>query len=237
MHYEVKINEFEGPLDLLLHLIKKSNIDIYDISLEEITNQYLDYINSMKKLNLDIASEYLIMASELLEYKSKSLLPKKETEIDEYEEDPKEELIKKLVDYKKYKEITSTFKELENIRSDIYTKTPSNISEYGEKEVNSDNVTIDDLINAFKKFMDRKEFEKPIHTKITTKELSVSERMVGIRNILKSRKSVNFVDLFDNYNKSYVVVTFLSILEMSKNKEIVIIQDNNFSSITIRECE
>lgn len=237
MHYEVKINEFEGPLDLLLHLIKKSNIDIYDISLEEITNQYLDYINSMKKLNLDIASEYLIMASELLEYKSKSLLPKKETEIDEYEEDPKEELIKKLVDYKKYKEITSTFKELENIRSDIYTKSPSNISEYGEKEVNNDNVSIDDLINAFKKFIDRKEFEKPIHTKITTKELSVSERMVGIRNILKSRKSVNFVDLFDNYNKSYVVVTFLSILEMSKNKEIVIIQDNNFSSITIRECE
>lgn len=237
MHYEVKINEFEGPLDLLLHLIKKSNIDIYDISLEEITNQYLDYINSMKKLNLDIASEYLIMASELLEYKSKSLLPKKETEIDEYEEDPKEELIKKLVDYKKYKEITSTFKELENIRSDIYTKSPSNISEYGEKEVNNDNVTIDDLINAFKKFMDRKEFEKPIHTKITTKELSVSERMVGIRNILKSRKSVKFVDLFDNYNKSYVVVTFLSILEMSKNKEIVIIQDNNFSGITIRECE
>lgn len=233
MHYEVKINEFEGPLDLLLHLIKKSNIDIYDISLEEITNQYLDYINSMKKLNLDIASEYLIMASELLEYKSKSLLPKKETEIDEYEEDPKEELIKKLVDYKKYKEITSTFKELENIRSDIYTKTPSNISEYGEKEVNSDNVTIDDLINAFKKFMDRKEFEKPIHTKITTKELSVSERMVGIRNILKSRKSVNFVDLFDSYTKSYVVVTFLSILEMSKNKEIVIIQDNNFSNIMI----
>lgn len=237
MHYEVKINEFEGPLDLLLHLIKKSNIDIYDISLEEITNQYLDYINSMKKLNLDIASEYLIMASELLEYKSKSLLPKKETEVDEYEEDPKEELIKKLVDYKKYKEITSTFKELENIRSDIYTKSPSNISEYGEKEVNNDNVTIDDLINAFKKFMDRKEFEKPIHTKITTKELSVSERMVGIRNILKSRKSVNFIDLFDNYTKSYVVVTFLSILEMSKNKEIVIVQDNNFSNITIRECE
>lgn len=233
MHYEVKINEFEGPLDLLLHLIKKSNIDIYDISLEEITNQYLDYINSMKKLNLDIASEYLIMASELLEYKSKSLLPKKENEIDEYEEDPKEELIKKLVDYKKYKEITSTFKELENIRSDIYTKSPSNIGEYGEKEVNNDNVTIDDLINAFKKFMDRKEFEKPIHTKITTKELSVSERMIGIRNILKSRKSISFVDLFDNYTKSYVVVTFLSILEMSKNKEIVIIQDNNFSNIMI----
>lgn len=237
MHYEIKINEFEGPLDLLLHLIKKSNIDIYDISLEEITNQYLDYINSMKELNLDIASEYLVMASELLEYKSKSLLPKKESAVDEYEEDPKEELIKRLVDYKRYKEITSAFKELESIRGNIYTKSPSNINEYSEKKLDSGSMSADDLISAFKKFMERKEFEKPINTKITTKELSVSERIEGVRNILKNKKSINFVDLFDNYNKSYVVVTFLSILEMSKNKEITIIQDNNFSGILIKGCE
>lgn len=237
MHYEIKINEFEGPLDLLLHLIKKSNIDIYDISLEEITNQYLDYINSMKELNLDIASEYLVMASELLEYKSKSLLPKKESAVDEYEEDPKEELIKRLVEYKRYKEITSAFKELESVRSNIYTKSPSNINEYSEKKLDSGSMSADDLISAFKKFMERKEFEKPINTKITTKELSVSERIEGIRNILKTKKSINFVDLFDNYNKSYIVVTFLSILEMSKNKEITIMQDNNFSGILIKGCE
>lgn len=237
MRYEVKINEFEGPLDLLLHLIKKSNIDIYDISLEEITNQYLDYINSMKELNLDIASEYLVMASELLEYKSKSLLPKKENIEDEYEEDPKQELIKRLVDYKKYKEITSAFKELESIRSNIYTKSPSNISEYSDNKLNNDNVSADDLINAFKKFIDRKNMEKPINTKITTKELSVSDRIIGIRNILKTKKSINFIDLFDKYNKSYVVVTFLSILEMSKNKEIEIVQDDNFSSILIKGSE
>lgn len=237
MHYEIKINEFEGPLDLLLHLIKKSNIDIYDISLEEITNQYLDYINSMKELNLDIASEYLVMASELLEYKSKSLLPKKESAVDEYEEDPKEELIKRLVEYKRYKEITSVFKELESVRSNIYTKSPSNINEYSEKKLDSGSMSADDLIDAFKKFMERKDFEKPINTKITTKELSVSERIEEIRNILKTKKSINFVDLFDNYNKSYIVVTFLSILEMSKNKEIIIIQDNNFSGILIKGCE
>ena len=237
MRYEVKINEFSGPLDLLLHLIKKSNIDIYDISLEEITNQYLDYINSMKELNLDIASEYLVMASELLEYKSRSLLPKKENVSDEYEEDPKNELIKRLVDYKKYKEITSAFKELESIRSNIYTKSPSNISEYSEKKLDNENVSVDDLINAFKKFMDRKEFEKPINTKITTKELSVSDRIVGIRNILKEKKSINFIELFDKCNKSYVVVTFLSILEMSKNKEIQIVQENNFSNIIIKVSE
>ncbi len=234
MHYEVKIDEFEGPLDLLLHLIKKSNIDIYDISLEEITNQYLDYIKAMKEMNLDIASEYLVMASELLEYKSKSLLPKKEEESDEYEEDPKETLIKKLIDYKKYKEITSAFKDLESVRSDIFTKTPSSIDEYDEKIINNDEVSVEDLLEAFKKFMTRKEFEKPLNTKITNKELSVSERIGSIRNLLKSRKQINFMDLFEVHTKDYIVVTFLSILEMSKDNEITIEQNDNFGNIIIK---
>lgn len=237
MHYEVKINEFEGPLDLLLHLIKKSNIDIYDISLVEITNQYLDYINKMEELNLDIASEYLVLASELLQYKSSMLLPKKEEEQDDYEEDFKSELIKKLVDYKKYKEVCETFKVLEENRSNFYTKTPSDISLYGEKSLNNDNVTVDDLIDAFKKFMERREFEKPLNTKITRKELSVSDRVVEIRNILRNKKSVNFMELFTRRDKSYVVVTFLSILEMAKDLEISIEQDNNFNDIIIKSCK
>lgn len=237
MHYEVKINEFEGPLDLLLHLIKKSNIDIYDISLVEITNQYLDYINKMEELNLDIASEYLVLASELLQYKSSMLLPKKEEEQDDYEEDFKSELIKKLVDYKKYKEVCETFKVLEENRSNFYTKTPSDISLYSEKTLNNDNVTVDDLIDAFKKFMERREFEKPLNTKITTKELSVSDRVVEIRNILRNKKSVNFMELFTRKDKSYVVVTFLSILEMAKDLEISIEQDNNFNDIIIKSCK
>ena len=237
MHYEVKINEFEGPLDLLLHLIKKSNIDIYDISLVEITNQYLDYINKMEELNLDIASEYLVLASELLQYKSSMLLPKKEETPDDYEEDFKSELIKKLVDYKKYKEVCETFKVLEENRSNFYTKTSSDISLYGEKSLNNDNVTVDDLIDAFKKFMERREFEKPLNTKITTKELSVSDRVVEIRNMLRNKKSVNFMELFTRRDKSYVVVTFLSILEMAKDLEISIEQDNNFNDIIIKSCK
>lgn len=231
MRYEVKIDEFEGPLDLLLHLIKKSNIDIYDISLEEITNQYLDYIKAMKELNLDIASEYLVMASELLEYKSRSLLPKKEEE--EAEEDPKDTLIKKLVDYKKYKEVTEIFKELESERGNIFTKSPSIISDFDEKLVNNDEVSVEDLVEAFKRFMVRKEFEKPLNTKITTKELSVSDRINNIRNMLKTKKKINFIDLFEIHTKKYVVVTFLSILEMSKDKEIVIKQEGNFKDIVI----
>lgn len=236
MHYVTKINEFEGPLDLLLHLIKKSNIDIYDISLSDITDQYLEYIHQMEELNLDIASEYLVMATELLEYKSRSLLPKK-IEDDKEEEDPKEELIKRLVDYKKYKEITSEFKKLEDIRSEIYTKTPSNINEYDEKVINNSELSVNDLIFAFKKFIDRKEYEKPLNTKITTKELSVSDRIIKIKEILKTKNEVNFIDLFDELTKDYVVVTFLSILEMSKNKEIEIKQDNNFGNIIIKEVK
>ena len=236
MHYVTKINEFEGPLDLLLHLIKKSNIDIYDISLSDITDQYLEYIHQMEELNLDIASEYLVMATELLEYKSRSLLPKK-IEDDKEEEDPNEELINRLVDYKKYKEITSEFKKLEDIRSEIYTKTPSNINEYDEKVINNSELSVNDLISAFKKFIDRKEYEKPLNTKITTKELSVSDRIIKIKEILKTKNEVNFIDLFDKLTKDYVVVTFLSILEMSKNKEIEIKQDNNFGNIIIKEVK
>lgn len=237
MHYEVNINEFSGPLDLLLHLIKKSNIDIYDISLDEITTQYMDYIKKMEELNLDIASEYLVMASELLEYKSKSLLPKKEEEKDEYEEDFKEELIKKLVDYSKYKEITETFKELENKRSNIYTKSPSNIKEYDDSLKYKEDASIEDLIEAFKKFLKRREMEKPLNTKITTKELSVADRIIKIRNLLKEKKELRFEDLFEKNTKEYIVVTFLSILEMSKNKEIKIEQYNNFDDIVIKGCD
>ena len=112
MNYEINIKEFSGPLDLLLHLIKKSNINIYDISIDEITKQYLLYIEKMEEMNLNIASEYLVMAAELIEMKSSYLLPKQETESDEIEEDPKENLIKRLLEYEQYKNMSDTFKYL-----------------------------------------------------------------------------------------------------------------------------
>ena len=113
------INDFEGPLDLLLHLIKTSKMSIYDIKIEEITRQYVDFINKMKEMNLDIASEYLVMASELIELKSKMLLPK--TEEDEEEEDPREELVNRLLEYQKYKDMVETFRNLETERKEVYT--------------------------------------------------------------------------------------------------------------------
>ena len=233
------INDFEGPLDLLLHLIKTSKMDIYDISIEEITKQYLDFIKNMKELNLDIASEYLVMASELIEMKSKLLLPNnKEMDEDTYEEDPKEALINRLLEYKKYKDMIDTFKELEYERKEIFTKEPINLSMYQDNDIKNDGeITLEDLINALNGFLKRKEEEKPRETKITKKELSVTQRTNQIRNILRNKKKVSFFDLFETTTKAYVIVTFLSILEMAKHGEISIIQENNMDNIIINSKE
>ena len=230
------INDFEGPLDLLLHLIKTSKMSIYDIKIEEITKQYVDFINKMKDMNLDIASEYLVMASELIELKSKMLLPKKEEEIEE--EDPREELVNRLLEYQKYKDMIDTFRNLESDRKEIYTKEPINYKELSDTYIENDgSVSVDDLVKALSKFLIRKEAEKPISTKITKKEISVSDRTKDIRNILNTKKKVSFFDLFEIKTKEYVVVTFLSILEMAKLGEIEIIQENNFNNIVVSKKE
>lgn len=236
MKYEVNINEFEGPLDLLLHLIKKSNISINEISIDEITKQYLEYINKMEELNLDIASEYLVMAAELIEIKSSSLLSRQEIEEDEFEEDPKEKLIKRLLEYEQYKNLTGTFKELEEYRKEIYTKEPDNMLEYKDSNDNIDyGVDLNDLIEAFSKFLKEKELDKPLATKVSTKEYSVGKRSFEIRNILKKKKKIEFSELFDICTKEYVVVTFLAILAMSRKQEIDIEQESNFKNIIIKE--
>ncbi|MCI7241380.1 MAG: segregation/condensation protein A [Bacilli bacterium] len=234
MNYSIKIDAFEGPLDLLLHLIKEKNVDIYDISIEEITKSYLDYINKMEELNINVASSYLVMAAELMEIKSKSLLPKVESEEDNEEEVvSRENLINKLVEYKKYKEMTEVFKELEINRNNIYIKPPENINNYINNEIYNEEIEIDKLVEAMKNFLNRKELEKPLKTKITNKEYSVKERKNSIRNIIRNKKRVEFTELFEEYNKSYIAVTFLSVLELAKEHELKISQDKNFDNIFI----
>ena len=233
MEYKIVINEFEGPLDLLLHLIKESKMEITEIRIDEITKQYLDYIETMESMNLDIASEYLIMAAELIEMKSRSLLPAKQNETDEYEEDPKEKLIARLLEYKRYKEMTSLFEDLELVRKKFYTKKPEDLRTYQEPVEFEETYDVNLLVEALNNLFKRKQKEKPLNTKITKKEYSVSKRNIEIKKILLKKKQVNFEDLFDVYRKDYVVVTFLSILDLLKKQEINVIQDNNFSSIII----
>ena len=232
--YVVTIDNFDGPLDLLLHLIKEQDIDIYDIKIEDITKQYLDYIRHMKELNLEIASEYLVMASELIEMKSKMLLPKKkEKEEDDYEEDPRELLIERLLAYKKYKEVTSEFKDLELTRKMVFTREPDNLNRYVKEDENSEELGVADLINAFNNLLKRKELDRPIATKITKKELSVAEKVNKIKNILRNKKRINFEDVFEVSTKEEVIISFLSVLEMVKKDEILLTQEGNFKSIVI----
>ena len=232
MEYEVKIDEFEGPLDLLLHLIKEAKMDLFEIKIEEITDQYLAYIKKMDELNLNIASEYLVMASELLEMKSKLLLPRQEVEEDSEEENTEEHLIQRLVEYQKYKELTKSFKELEEIRQEIYTKAPEKLTEYVDQNtVITTDVTLDDLVNAFEHFLKRQKENRPIPTKVTGREITIAERKKDISIILKERKRVSFFELFEVFTKEYIVVTFLTILEMAKEKQLVIEQEENFDEI------
>ena len=230
MDYIIKIEDFEGPLDLLLHLVKESNINIYDINICEITNQYLDYIHKWEKLNIDIASEYLVMAATLMEIKSKSLLPTEKEEETEEEEETKETLIEKLIEYQKYKEITKDFKNLESTRKTIYTKAPENLNDMlDQKFTNDTDTTIDDLTKAFMEFLKRKNMEKPI------KEYSVKKRKEDIQILLSSKKKIEFTKLFHKFNKDYIIVTFLAILELAREDSVILSQESNFGQIIIEQ--
>jgi segregation and condensation protein A len=243
MQYNVKIDAFEGPLDLLLHLINRLEIDIYDIPVAQITEQYLLYIHTMKELQLDVASEFLVMAATLLAIKSKMLLPKHaEENLDdpegyEYEEDPREELVERLIEYRKYKEAASDLKLMEEERSLMFTKPPSDLSEYAKEkqpEKTELNVSLYDMLAAFQKLLRRKKLQRPLVTKIARQEISIDKRMIEILDELRSIKGqLSFYELFPHPSKEHIVVTFLAVLELIKRKEIDVQQDENFSEIFV----
>ncbi|NLY79589.1 MAG: segregation/condensation protein A [Lysinibacillus sp.] len=240
--YEVKLDAFEGPLDLLLHLIQRLEIDIYDIPMAELTAQYMEYIHAMKVLELDEASEYLVMAATLLAIKSRMLLPihegeMEETEFELEEPDPREELVAKLIEYKKYKEAAMEFKKLEENRQEVYTKPPSDLSPFMPDEqlalFNAD-VNIYDLLHAFQKMLKRKQLRKPLKTTVKKQEVSVKEQMFAVVDVLKERGGkLNFSELFPYEDKETIIVTFLSLLELMKRQVVAVEQENNFEDLTV----
>lgn len=247
MGYKIKIDAFEGPMDLLLHLINRLEIDIYDIPMADITDQYLGYIHTMQHLELDVASEYLVMAATLLAIKSKMLLPKHEDEqmIDEdgeiFEEDPRDELVEKLLEYKKYKNAAKEFKGMEEERSLMFTKPPSDLSVY-VKEAESDkqelNISLYDMLGALQKLLRRQKIQKPLYTKVTKQEISIEKRMDEIKIELQSIKGKkSFFELFSLPVKEHIVITFMAVLELMKLNEIIVEQEGNFSEIMIAAKE
>lgn len=230
------INDFEGPLDLLLHLVKTAKMDIYEIDTKYIIDKYLEFIESAPKDDLDDASEYLVMAAELIHLKSRLLLnlDSDSEDNDEFSINSEEDLKNKLIEYERYQNVTNVFKELEEKRNEFFTKLPENLNEFVDtKEKLEGNMDVELLKVALIELNKRMSYQKPINTRITRKEISVEERKEYIREFISKRKNVKFTDLFEEYNKDVVVATFLSILDMCKTQEITLRQDSNFGEIYI----
>ena len=237
MEYKFSINDFEGPLDLLLHLVKTSKMNIYEIDIKIIIEEYLKFIEEEKHRNIDIASSYLVMASELIHLKSKMLVhdeEKEEISDDEFSIESEEDLKRKIIEYEKYKKLSESLVELENKRNNFYTKSPMNLNAFLEKgNINFGDVHLEDLVDALKKLKEREKYNKPLNTKVTKKEYSIERRIEDIRKILQVRDKVEFLELFSEPNRDFLIVTFLSILTMSKNDEITVTQEDNFKPILI----
>ena len=233
--YEVKLDAFNGPLDLLLHLIQKFEIDIYDIPMKALTEQYMQYVHAMNQLEINIASEYLVMASELLMIKSKLLLPQTSVE-DDIEEDPREDLVGRLIEYQNYKEYTEILNDMKNERDCYYTKYPTDLSHLETDESWDPNQTIDltELIVAYQRVKNRVELNTPKSVEIKKETFTIQQATEQVTNRLKEHESFNFFSLFTFHEPVEQVVThFLAILEMSKSGIVNINQQHQFEDIDI----
>jgi segregation and condensation protein A len=229
--YTIKVPVFEGPLDLLLHLIKENKIDIYDIPISLITNQYLEYLELMKELNLEIASEFLVMAATLIYIKSRMLLPADESISSETEEDPRENLVQRLLEYQSIKEASLLLKEREELWSNVFSRPLLEDDSSIEPELYLFDLNIFDLIAALKKVIAK---APPETVTITKETLTVKERISSILDILENKNIVKFEDLFyDNKTKLMIIVTFLALLEILRLNLARAYQDGDFGAIWI----
>lgn len=237
----VKLDVFEGPLDLLLHLIKKLEIDIYDIPIAEVTEQYISYISTMQTLELEIAGEYIVMAATLMAIKSKMLLPKQEMEAADEEEmeadDPREALVAQLLEYRKFKYAAGVLSEKAEERSLYYTKEPMDVSQYQETTVlePSRQMTTIDLFLAFHQMLEKRRKKQPLKTTVAAEDISIEEKMSLIKEKLLNTPGHKgtFDSFFESYSKSEIVTTFMAMLELMKNGLIQAEQEDNYSTIVI----
>jgi segregation and condensation protein A len=231
--YQVRIENFEGPLDLLLHLIKKSEINIYDIPIHLIAQQYLTYIEAMEDLNLTVAGEFLVMAATLLQIKSKMLLPVDETVADEEDgPDPREELVRRLLEYKQFKEAARQLDEHERLWREIYSRTQGPAVELESGETLLDNVSLFDLVDVLQGILDRSPGKKLME--ILPDNLTVRERMNAILEMLEGQESVSFVELFEpSCHRLVIIVTFLALLELIRLRTARVFQTEQFGPILV----
>lgn len=235
MSYKVRLELFEGPLDLLLYLVKKDHLNIYDIPIAQITEQYLQYLNLMQLLDLNIAGEFLVMASTLMQIKSKMLLPLDEIqEQEEKQEDPREELVRRLLEYEKFKEIASSLRQREASQSEVFKRPKTEIDR--EFDLKNQEVyfeaSIFELISAFSEAL--KDVPKELFYEVIKDEFTIEEKVHQIMHLLLVSPAISISELFAKAkNKMEIIVTFLAILELIRLKEIVVRQKDLFGQIEI----
>ena len=233
MSYKVRLEIFEGPLDLLLYLVKKDHLNIYDIPIARITEQYLQYLELMQLLDLNIAGEFLVMAATLMQIKSQMLLPAEETEPAEPEEqDPRAELVRRLLEYEKFKEIAQDLRQRESNQQEVFKRPKLPEKEVvGESEVYFE-ASIFDLINAFTQAL--KDIPKDLFYEVIKDEFTIEEKIHSILHLLVVTPAVSISELFGKAkNKMEIIVIFLAILELMRLKEIIARQKGLFKEIEI----
>ena len=233
MFYKVRLEIFEGPLDLLLYLIKKEEVNIYDIPIAKVTEQYLEYLDLMQMLDLRLAGEFLVVASTLMQIKSKMLLPPEERPLEEQEEeDPRAELMRRLIEYKKFKEAANRLEELEKTQAQAFRRRVFPSSVGAADEGNYFEASLFDLISAFSKIL--KTIPKKEFFEIIKDEFTVENKVHDLLHSLVVKPLIYFSKLFEKAkNKAEIVVTFLAILELIRLKEIVVRQNRAFAEIQI----
>lgn len=240
MDVTIRLESFEGPLDLLLHLIEQSELDVCEVPIARITDQYMAYLSAMREWELEIASEFLVMAATLLAIKSRMLLPR--TDPDETTEgpggengiDPREELVERLLEYKKYKQLAEVLREFEAKRSQVYTRPPADLSAYAREENPVGNLTVDDLFQAFVEILSHRRNEPPL-ARIVREEISVSDRMEEVLSVLaENGGAIRFTRLLRREaTREQIVTTFLALLELIKLKRVICRQRQLFDEIII----
>jgi segregation and condensation protein A len=238
--YKVKLEVFEGPLDLLLYLIKNDEVDIYDISIERITSQYLEYLETFRMLDLDIAGEFVVMAANLIYIKSRSLLPVHQQPPDEEaeEEDPRWDLIRQLIEYKKFKDAAFQLHQRELHQETLIARIPEKPDFKETDTLLKSEVGIFDLISAFQKVLKKLDNKREDLREIFEENFTVSDKIDHIMQTIETRQSIGFSTLFaDAASRTEIVVTFLALLELIRLKQLRITQESSFAEIEIRLVE
>lgn len=228
----IKIPLFEGPFDLLLHLIRENKIDIYDIPIAVITGQYLEYIEIMKELNLEIAGDFLVMAATLIHIKSRMLLPADDEVPAEVQEDPRLDLVQRLLEYQRFKESASDLRQREEDWMKVFRREPFSPDEDKEdEELYLFDLSLFDLLDAFKKILDK---APPEVVSITKETLTVKDRMSIVMEILEGKETVRFEELFrENFTRIQIIVTFVALLELIRLGLARVYQEKEFGSIWV----